>query len=160
MAPAVPSSGTMHSALFSREASFLSSVCLWFLGLVHFLSLVQFQSRFSCFSLVPWTVCLNSLSDGPRQSSNELNKADDPRKQSPVCLNGPKRLQGERALSSCRCGQVGRRLTPSLCAFIIKGWRWGTVPKRPCPSLITHPPPLSTSSQAAATLDNNLLSRT
>lgn len=122
--PTVPRS----ALVFTREASFLSLVCLvycdsaliHFLGLAHFLSLVQFKSLVFLFLFGSLDSLLEFTQRWSRQSSNELNKADDPRKHSPVCLNGPKHLQCESALSSCRCGKVGRRRTLSLCAFIIK----------------------------------------
>lgn len=107
--PAVPCS----ALVFSREASFLSLVCLvyydsaliHFLGLVHFLSLVQFQSLVFLFLFSSLDSLLEFTQRWSRQSSNELNKADDPRKQSPVCLHGPKHLQCESALTPAGVGR-------------------------------------------------------
>lgn len=107
--PAVPCSALM----FSREASFLSLVCLvyyesaliHFLGLGHFLSLAQFQPLVFLFLFSSLDRLLEFTERWSRQSSNELTKADNPRKQSPVCLNGPKHLQCESALIPAGVGR-------------------------------------------------------
>lgn len=88
------------------------------------------------------------------------NEADYPKKWTLACLNWSKQLRCEMPLVRGKGETVWYRLILMLQAFIIKRWHWGTDPRRPYCSLITDLQPLSTSSQKAAMLDNNLLSRT